>query len=121
MMSPFLVSPAAGGNGARAYQCRSCGTLISTSDRLTSIHARTRHHCVNPAGTACDFYTFLSCPGAVARGGATAAHSWFPGYQWRLAFCHPCGEHLGWHYQALSARLKPLTFWGILVDRLTLR
>ncbi|HYA03388.1 MAG TPA: cereblon family protein [Syntrophobacteria bacterium] len=108
-----------GGNGAKAYQCVACGGLVTYSDRLICIGTSTRHRFVNPAGVKCEFHTFFSCPGAVAHPEATEAHTWFPGYRWRLAFCRRCGDHLGWHYEATSPLLRPQDFWGILVAHLS--
>ncbi len=107
-----------GGNGAKAYQCVTCGGLITHSDRLVPIEGKNRHVFVNPAGVECDFYTFYSCPGAIAVGEATGDHTWFSGYSWRMAFCHRCGQHLGWGYEAVSRVERPCKFWGILVSHL---
>lgn len=105
-----------GGNGAEAYVCAACGALITLSDRLIHISGSTRHHFINPAGIPCDFQTFYACPGAAAAGQATEEHSWFPGYLWQFAFCKTCAAHLGWRYTARSSMIRPLDFWGVLVD-----
>ncbi|UCF57267.1 MAG: hypothetical protein JSW15_01975 [Deltaproteobacteria bacterium] len=105
-----------GGNGAKAYQCASCGGLITHSDRLILVGGTNRHLFVNPAGVECDFHTFYSCPGAIAVGEATEAHTWFSGYTWRMAFCRQCGQHLGWYYEAVFKSERPEEFWGILVS-----
>ena len=118
MLGLFSVLDSIGGNGAKAYQCMTCGALISRSDRFLAISGNNRHLFVNPSGVECDFYTFSSCPGAVALGKATEAHTWFSGYRWRLAFCGHCSQHLGWRYNAISAFERPLEFWGILVSQL---
>jgi len=118
-----LFSPVKGisGNGAETYQCAACRGLITHSDRLLLINASDRHFFLNPAGVECDFRTFSDCPGAVAHGGATEVHTWFPGYRWRMAFCRQCGQHLGWHYEAVSTLERPREFWGILVSHLVAR
>jgi len=105
-----------GGNGAKAYQCSACGGLVTSSDRLIPIGLSTRHRFVNPAGVTFEFHTFFSCPGAVAHHESTEAHTWFPGYRWRLAFCRHCGRHLGWHYEAAAPQVRPVEFWGILIS-----
>ncbi len=115
MLGFFSPLKGVGGNGAKVYQCISCGGLITYSDRLLRIGASSRHLFVNPAGVQCDFHTFTDCPGALAHGVATEAHTWFPGYRWRMAFCRLCGQHLGWHYEAVSVFHRPNEFWGILV------
>lgn len=107
-----------GGNGAKAYQCIGCDGLITHSDRLIVIRGTNRHLFVNPTGVECDIHTFYSCPGAIAVGEATEAHTWFSGYCWRMAFCRHCGQHLGWHYEAVSRYEQPLEFWGILIAQL---
>ena len=107
-----------GGNGAKVYQCFGCRGLVTYSDRLIRVNTSDRHLFVNPASVECDFRTFSDCPGALAHGGAIAAHTWFPGYRWRMAFCRQCGQHLGWHYEAVSTFDRPREFWGILVSHL---
>lgn len=104
-----------GGNGAKAYHCVRCDGLITYSDRLIAIEGTTRHLFVNASGIECDFKTFCSSPGAIAVGEATHADTWFSGYYWRMAFCRYCGQHLGWHYQAVSRYERPLEFWGIMI------
>jgi cereblon len=80
------------------------------------VGGKNRHFYVNPSGVECDFHTFSSCPGAIALGDPTEAHTWFPGYGWRMAFCCHCGQHLGWQYEAVSTFKRPITFWGILAS-----
>lgn len=106
-----------GGNGARRYHCANCDALITHSDQLLDLGGANRHLFVNPAGVPCDFHTFYGCSGAVVLGQATGAHTWFPGYHWRIALCRQCGQHLGWHYESMSGSERPVMFWGILVDR----
>jgi len=114
----FSAMEGIGGNGAKAYQCTVCGGLITHSDRLVAIGGRNRHFYVNPSGVECDFHTFDACPGAMALGEAIEAHTWFSGYGWRMAFCRVCGQHLGWHYEAVSRSMRPHGFWGILASLL---
>ena len=121
MFSFFSPLKGVGGNGAKVYQCIGCGGLITYSDRLLDVNDSNRHLFVNPSGVECDFHTFTDCPGAVALGVATEDHTWFPGYRWRMAFCHLCGQHLGWHYDGVTRLERPREFWGILVKHLVAR
>ena len=121
MLGPTFPLKGIGGNGAKVYQCFGCGGLVTYSDRLLRVGTSHRHLFVNPEGVECDFYSFADCPGAVAHGGATAAHTWFPGYGWRMAFCRHCAQHLGWHYEAMAILASPREFWGILVSHLVCR
>ncbi|MBN2126511.1 MAG: hypothetical protein JW821_19575 [Deltaproteobacteria bacterium] len=118
MLLPFIALDGMRGNGEKAYACTACGTLITHSDCAFQVSGKNRHVYVNPAGITCDFYTFHACPGAIALGEATAEHTWFPGYRWRMAFCGHCAQHLGWHYETISGSERPGSFWGILVERL---
>jgi hypothetical protein len=113
----FYTLDGIGGNGAKAYQCVACDSLITHSDQLIPISGMIRHLFVNPAGTECDIHTFQSCPGAIALGEATEVHTWFSGYRWRMAFCRQCGQQLGWYYEAILKSARPLEFWGILVPQ----
>lgn len=118
MMMFFQTVDGIGGNGARAFQCAACGSLVTHSDRLLGFNGRNRHLFVNPAGVECDFHTFFSCPGAVALGEGTEEHTWFSGYAWRMAFCRNCFQHLGWFYEGVSGTERPREFWGILLVRI---
>ena len=112
----FYTLDGIGGNGAKAYQCVTCGNLITHSDQRVLIGGTDRHLFVNPAGVECDFHTFHVCPGAIAVGEPSELHSWFLGYTWRMAFCRQCGQHLGWYYRAILKSESPGEFWGILVS-----
>ncbi len=105
-------------NGAKAYECIVCGSFIAHSDEKIPIGGKTRHFFVNPSRVECDFHAFSACPGAVVAGEATEAHTWFPGYRWRLAFCGHCGQHMGWRYEAVLTDRGLKEFWGILVNHL---
>jgi hypothetical protein len=96
MFSFFSSLRGVSGNGVETYQCAGCRGLVTHSDRLLRINASDRHFFLNPAG-------------------------WFPGYRWRMAFCRHCGQHLGWHYEAVSTFERPREFWGILVSHLIRR
>ena len=115
MLNFFFLSKGIGGNGSKVYRCVACGSVVTHSDRIILVAGNTQHQHVNPEGIECDFYTFSSCPGAIALGEATDAHTWFPGYGWRVALCVNCGLHLGWHYELLSRNQPPMEFWGILI------
>jgi cereblon len=108
------LSGGIGGNGTTAFKCSFCASVVTYSDRLVAIAQSKTHSFTNPAGVRCEFYTFASCPGAIPIGNPTQEHTWFPGYQWSLALCRNCGNHLGWLYESVSRTRKPGGFWGIL-------
>lgn len=110
-----------GGNGVKGFHCIQCLSFISSSDLFLKLNGAQRHSFVNPEGIYCEFYSFHSCPGAVPHGRDTEQDSWFPGYAWTPAFCVFCGNHLGWHYRAVSVTSRPMEFWGILMDQVSVR
>jgi hypothetical protein len=59
------------------------------------------------------FGCFEAAPGALPLGEATALHTWFPGYTWRVAHCRACGVHLGWRFGGGEPG-----FYGLILDRL---
>jgi len=110
-----------GGNGSKSYQCSACNSVVTYSDRLVVVSGSMRHGFANPIGVFCDFYTFSSCPGAVAFGTPTEEFSWFAGYFWNLALCKSCNSHLGWHYTADPQSEGLPEFWGILAHKILTR
>ncbi|SPD75528.1 hypothetical protein PITCH_A640071 [uncultured Desulfobacterium sp.] len=116
MIFHFNALDVIGGNGSKVYLCIFCGGLIAHSDRSLILKGNKRHLFINPSGINCDFYTFSACPGVIAPGPATEAHSWFSGYGWKMAFCRQCRQHMGWQYNAVLKSAVPAVFWGILVE-----
>ncbi len=100
----------------KALVCTACGATITFESERINFHGGHAHTRTNLHGFSYHFGCFDWAPGCANLGQAEAAHTWFPGYRWRLAVCGQCGEHLGWSfrnsggsgfYGLILARLKP--------------
>jgi hypothetical protein len=100
-----------------ALCCQSCGCAIAPADELLPERATTMGSAVfcydlevldvdvwaysatNPADVRFDVVRVAPAPSVCLSGRASAEHSWFPPYEWRMASCR-CGVHLGWSFSA---------------------
>ena len=73
------------------------------------------HRRINPLGIEFEFGCFGAAPGCRTAGGETDEHTWFAGYQWRVALCGNCRTHLGWRFRSQDTQ-----FFGLIIDRLHL-
>ncbi len=94
--------------------CRLCSAAITTRCQQIKIGLSHRHHFTNPAGIAYGIACYQNAAGCSISEQPSAEHSWFGGYQWQMAHCAECNEHLGWYYQNHQQRF----FFGLIVDRL---
>jgi cereblon len=89
--------------------CRHCRTAIAELDASS-----TRHVFANPAGRVFEIVTVR-----VARltplGAPTTAHSWFPGFAWRVGTCPTCTFHLGWIFDRTK---EAESFCGLILDEI---
>ncbi len=95
--------------------CASCLTLITTGDQRILMEGGHEHTFFNPGGVIFKIGCFQEAPGSFAQGAATADFSWFTGFQWRVAHCGGCLQHMGWQYLQKEKR----GFWGMILDQLT--
>lgn len=105
---------APGAERARRLYCIACRQLITHIDERISKNGAPEHTVRNPYGIEFHVGCFKSAYGCRAPGAPTRAHTWFPGYAWRLALCVRCGLHLGWLYQGDID-----SFHGLILNRLT--
>jgi len=92
--------------------CRSCHNPITSKSMATDIDGRSSHVRINPAGLSYSFTCYREAPGCAIVGKATGDYSWFQGYQWQIALCGLCGEHIGWYFSGA------VPFYGLIGDRL---
>jgi len=109
-------SPAATTAPDDALYCAACGTLVTRQRWAIRVRESHDHVVFNPAGRLFRVRCFSLAPGAVAVGPASGTFSWFPGLDWRIAFCRGCAVHLGWTYQNPSGAEA---FWGLDARALT--
>ncbi len=93
--------------------CGVCRHIITTDVERISVQSSHSHTCTNPGGIVFDIACFRHAPGCSSIGAATAEHTWFSGYQWQIAVCGSCGEHLGWLFRDGDS------FYGLIIARLT--
>lgn len=94
-------------------RCLRCQHEVTARRHAVEIGGAHTHMFRNPAGWSFRIGCFSDAPGAVVAGVATYAHTWFPGYAWRLAHCRGCGTHLGWWFVGASD-----AFAGLVLTRL---
>ncbi len=74
---------------------------------------------VNPHGIVHDTVTLrdVSYGCFVLIGPRVSEDSWFPGYDWQVADCGVCGQHIGWHFTLCShssgGHEMIQNFWGL--------
>ncbi|MCA9521897.1 MAG: hypothetical protein KC609_13025 [Myxococcales bacterium] len=95
----------------RCDRCRHPITLVSAAIRVDGQHL---HHVVNPHGFEYRIGCFRVAPGCRAEGPRVEAFSWFQGYDWQIAHCESCAEHLGWRYECDGD-----AFFGLIRDKLS--
>ncbi len=100
----------------KPYVCSQCRTEITHSEALIPLNGARDHSFVNPVGVRCNFMTFNHCENVIVHDEIYLQHSWFPGYGWRIVICRACLQHLGWKYDAVTAKALPSTFFGLLID-----
>jgi len=96
----------------RRLRCLLCQHIITDESQRISIEGSHTHNKTNPGGTKFKFGCFQKAPGCSALGSATDEYTWFSGYQWQLAVCAGCGEHLGWLFRGEGG------FYGLLTNLL---
>jgi len=94
--------------------CALCRHPVTHQDQRIAVNGGHEHRCTNPGGYTFDIGCFHEAGGCITTGEATAAHTWFSGYAWRIAICASCDRHLGWRFQAPEHY-----FHGLILGRLT--
>ncbi len=97
----------------RGLLCAACAEPITRDEHRIAIEGRHRHRRTNPTGIEFEIGCFSEAPGATAVGAATAEHTWFAGFFWRISICRGCGLHLGWRFEGGNSG-----FHGLILDRL---
>jgi hypothetical protein len=97
----------------RALLCRSCRWRVTSRAAAISMGGSHAHSFVNPHAIEFRIGCFADAPGCVGRGDESDYWTWFPGFQWQVALCRHCREHLGWRFRSPDA-----SFFGLILDRL---
>lgn len=105
-------------SGGVAYYCARCGAFMTRAALAIRMEGGHEFQVVNPTGFLFHIRCFKDAPGAVAVGSATRDHTWFPGYDWRVALCSTCNSHVGWMYEGSGS---PAVFFGLISPMLVER
>jgi len=97
----------------RAIVCATCGHAITRERERIRILEAHEHRFMNPAGFLFHIGCFARAQGCVPIGAPSAEYPWFPGFDWRIALCGGCSDHLGWLFQSPDR-----SFFGLRLDRL---
>ncbi len=96
--------------------CSRCGQRLAEKSSLFQVGSIGLH--VNPHGIVHDTVTLHDvCNGCVILVGSRVSEdSWFPGYEWQVADCSVCGQHMGWCFTLCSQSSghgMMQNFWGM--------
>lgn len=97
----------------RAVVCASCRHPVTADGARIPVAGDHEHRFVNPHGFVFDVQCFRDAPGCEVVGPPTAEFSWFPGFDWSIAYCAGCATHLGWRFEGLGRE-----FYALVKDRL---
>jgi hypothetical protein len=96
-----------------AIVCARCGNAVTSARQRIAVLESHEHRFMNPAGALFHIGCFARADGCVAVGPPSDDYPWFPGFDWRVALCAACADHLGWLFQSAST-----SFFGLRLDRL---
>lgn len=102
------------GNG-EVFLCRQCLAVITSTSQKTEINGSHRHSFANPHGMFFEIGCFRHAPGCVYSSDASYEFTWFKGFNWRIAVCRGCLNHLGWLFTSASH-----SFSGLILENLIL-
>jgi hypothetical protein len=97
----------------RALLCASCGHEVTSERARISVLDAHEHRFMNPAGLVFHIGCFARADGCMAIGQPSGDYRWFPGFDWRIALCVACADHLGWYFQSPGDG-----FFGLILERL---
>ena len=93
-------------------RCRNCSAPITHERERIERRDAHRHRFSNPLGLAFTVGCFRTTR-CVTRGAGTREHTWFPGYDWTIAICPSCLDHLGWKFECAGD-----SFYALILDRI---
>jgi len=76
--------------------CAFCGNIITNLSQCISVNGSHEHVFVNPHGIVFNTRCFKRCDGCIVESVVYSEFSWFHGYNWQIAGCLRCSQHLGW-------------------------
>ena len=107
-----IVDEKSADKGSYIY-CAACsGVIAKQADRI-EVSGSHDHRFTNPFGIEFHVGCFADALGCSISGERVAADTWFPGFQWRIASCAECHQHMGWYFDRAD-----VYFYGVSMDRI---
>lgn len=92
--------------------CNICSHVVTQETQAIEVQGAHQHRCTNPHGIEFLVDCYGQALGCDISGERHHADSWFAGYQWRIATCAECQQHLGWYFDRADD-----FFYGLITDR----
>mmetsp|Transcript_1798 Transcript_1798/g.4179 ORF Transcript_1798/g.4179 Transcript_1798/m.4179 type:complete len:498 (+) Transcript_1798:343-1836(+) len=95
--------------------CGFCNAQLATTSNVISMSTDgATGSFMNAHGYTHQLLTINEVEGYFELGETTTEHTYFPGYAWTCIACRRCNFHIGWKYEAVTPRLRPSVFFGLL-------
>ncbi len=78
--------------------CAFCSSTITDANQIISVNGSHQHVFANPHGIIFETGCFKMCDGCIVEPIVYSEFSWFHGYNWQIAGCRRCHQHLGWFF-----------------------
>ncbi|MCK5311308.1 MAG: hypothetical protein KAJ62_04325 [Desulfobacteraceae bacterium] len=93
--------------------CIYCNNLITNQNFQITMNNSHKHTFPNPHGIVFEIACFKETVGCSALKESSYEFSWFSGYNWRIAVCSSCLNHLGWLFTSNSN-----SFFGLIIEKI---
>lgn len=93
--------------------CALCSHVVTQKSQAIDVQGAHQHRCTNPHGIEFLVGCYGQALGCDLSGDRHHADSWFAGFQWRIATCSDCQQHLGWYFDSSEA-----FFYGLIAERI---
>ncbi len=93
--------------------CCNCNSIITNYKFQISKNGAHKHTFPNPHGIVFEIGCFRDAPGCAAIDEPSNDFSWFSGYNWRIAVCSNCSNHLGWLFTSSEN-----IFFGLILEKI---
>lgn len=95
--------------------CKACMLYLASPDDRIEVNGSVDHAFANPHGMVFEIGCFARAQGCFPASEPSDEFSWFSGYQWQVALCRGCANHLGWYFSSSSSQ-----FYGLIYEHLVI-
>lgn len=93
--------------------CYFCNNPVTDFENQIVVNNAHQHVFANPHGLVFEIACYREAMGCATMAYASNEFTWFPGYEWKIAVCTSCQNHLGWKFISSSD-----SFYGLICDKL---